>query len=198
VPCRRCVEFGLQCTTETVRLRNLSIKNAPEISFLESLKHDILLGQNHDPSIIRKIENRLETLQIGTSSAANAHKAQASKEQQRSDEEVRQNSTNDSLLGPSTLIDPKQSDAPILSALEYMAWGRSFSGCYPHFACHCRHRQVIATNIADSRVRSSAHYAEHLPSPANARRLVDFHLLYLAWHHNCLHSVSFLETCKRF
>lgn len=179
-------------------MRKLSTKNAPEISFLESMKQVILLGQNHDPSIIRRIGTRLEILQLGSTSAADVSDETQRSEQSRSNEETRPNSIDENLLGPSPLIDPEHKAAPILSALEYMAWGRNFSGCYPHFACHCRHRQGLAPAITQSQGQDSARSNPHLPSPADARRLIDFHLLYLVWHHNCLHSVSFLETCERF
>ncbi|KAJ9157219.1 Monooxygenase, FAD-binding [Pleurostoma richardsiae] len=37
-----------------------------------------------------------------------------------------------------------------------------------------------------------------VPSLNDARKLVQFHLQYLAWHHNCLHAPTFMEECDVF
>lgn len=47
----------------------------------------------------------------------------------RYNEETGPHSIDGSILGPSPLIDPENNEAPILNVLEYMAWGRNFSGC---------------------------------------------------------------------
>ncbi|KAJ5468802.1 hypothetical protein N7475_006554 [Penicillium sp. IBT 31633x] len=36
------------------------------------------------------------------------------------------------------------------------------------------------------------------PSTANAQKLIKFHISHLAWHHNCIHSPTFLEQCESF
>ncbi|KAJ5120514.1 Monooxygenase FAD-binding [Penicillium bovifimosum] len=37
-----------------------------------------------------------------------------------------------------------------------------------------------------------------LPSIVDARKLVEFHIDHLAWHHNCFHAPTFLEECKLY
>ncbi|KAL1303769.1 hypothetical protein AAFC00_007108 [Neodothiora populina] len=248
LPCGRCQRLKLDCTRETVRLRNLSAKNADEISFLHSLRDDVIGGSvNPDAAVVRRIDQRISYLQFGTTEAIRSPSAstiqrgdssaaaasslstsnssdyfqplplQASQQQQQQ----QQSETDPSLTHPAgpaapavLSAEPKNTDASILTALEYMAWGRSFGGCYPHRTCACHHHyngrsggstsssSILTstgnTSFPTAQSRSLQRLVLGLPDAAVAKRLVEFHLKHLAWHHNCLHSAAFLETCEAF
>lgn len=202
-----------------MRLSRLSTKHAEEVAFLESLKSDLAQSSGTDSTIIRKLETRISTLQFGTDamvvspqpsevSHPASHVASGSHEKPTDATALTAPDTKDtniSIHSSSTPPESKETDASILTALEYMAWGRSFGNCYPHISCTCHHHRrgfnVRVGNDATttgSSSRSLHVVSSSLPSVEDARRLVGFHLRYLAWHHNCLHGPTFLEECEGF
>ena len=196
MPCGRCVKFRINCTRETVRLRNLSTKHADEITFLESLRDEIVAsGTRLDSAIIRKIDDRIAHLQFGNSDFASVDLGNRSS---TSVDEQLISQRNTSRANQAVPSETKETDASILTALEYMAWGRSFAGCYPHFACACHHRRALDVSTGGSESRSLDKLTSSLPRICDARRLVQFHIRHLVWHHNCLHSSTFWEQCEEF
>lgn len=193
VPCGRCRRLKVECTRETVRLRNLSTKHSDEIAFLQSLKADIVAGERPDPAVAQKINDRIAHLEFGNGRPNSQVLLKPNSDDNRSSEGLA------GIAGTSTdssfFIEQKDTDAFILNALEYMAWGRSSSGCYPHRTCSCAHNRGLHTS---SFVSSDSSLLANLPRPAEARRLVEFHLRHITWHHNCLHSTTFLEQCESF
>lgn len=211
-----------------MRLRNLSAKHADEVAFLESIKRDLLAGSSFgggsqrlpdaNSAVVSRLEARIALLQFGTDAATMAVGNRSSTEgdatatlaplKQAYQESVHSNSITPT--GPASTITPptnihakdKDTDASILTALEYMAWGRSFGGCYPHLSCACNHHRGfnmrVSNNVASISSTSLQRIASNLPNVADAKRLVEFHVRHLAWHHNCLHSGTFLEKCEIF
>lgn len=94
-------------------------------------------------------------------------------------------------------------NASIVTALEHLAWGRSSGGCYPHRKCACRyHRswtEMSSINSASFDYSGSGYEViAVLPPAEEAKKLIEFHISHIAWHHNCLHSTTFLEQCDMF
>lgn len=88
----------------------------------------------------------------------------------------------------------KEADPSLLTTLEHLAWGRVSGNCFPHRDCRCNHRddQFLFSHTG------SAYKPPSLPSPTQARKLIKFHLQYLAWHHNCLHGPTFQDQCDEY
>lgn len=114
---------------------------------------------------------------------------------------------------PSEASDTDDRNSSIVNVLEYLAWGRPYGACYPHRKCTCpRHRspsemlsinseplaQLLQSSAATLTYGLGDKYSSVLPSVEDARQLVRFHLTHLVWHHNCLHSQTFLERCEVF
>ncbi|KAI8651877.1 C6 zinc finger domain containing protein [Fusarium sp. Ph1] len=104
---------------------------------------------------------------------------------------------------PSSLVDSAGKNSLIVTALEHLAWGRNYGSCYPHRRCACQHHrnwsELSSINSQATRfLRSSIATAVNFPERAVAETLVLFHIRHMVWHHNCLHSPTFLEQCNTF
>lgn len=110
----------------------------------------------------------------------------------------------DSLLpGRKQTLEAKDVDASLVTALDHLAWGRSFGSCYLHCQCTCHHHKAFNDSRSSTAVyfgsyRSDMNPSIVLPSVDDARKLVNFYISHIAWHHKCLHSPTFLEQCEVF
>jgi hypothetical protein len=95
-----------------------------------------------------------------------------------------------------------QSESSLLTAIEHLAWGRNSAGCFPHRNCTCQYRKdgmqfLSATNPLQTEV-FGLDGNPTLPQVTDSQKLVKFHIDHLAWHHNAIHSPTFLDQCERF
>ncbi|KAJ9156228.1 C6 zinc finger domain containing protein [Pleurostoma richardsiae] len=104
-------------------------------------------------------------------------------------------------------VDKVQTDnASILTAVEFLAWGRNIRACYPHRACTCyqhrRYSELVSINSDPSwlgRIAMPVHLEEDILIPVgSARKVIDFHLTNIHWHHNAFHCSTFLHKCEQF
>ncbi|RDW75731.1 hypothetical protein BP5796_06552 [Coleophoma crateriformis] len=94
----------------------------------------------------------------------------------------------------------------VVNVLENLAWGRSYGGCYPHHRCTCHAHRSFSEMISISTDPvtfggsdlqfSSVKTLEILLSNEVASKLIQFHINHLAWHHNIIHSPTFLVQCE--
>lgn len=95
-----------------------------------------------------------------------------------------------------------QSESSLLTAIEHLAWGRNSAGCFPHRTCSCQYRKNGMQLISDTNLLQTETFGievkSPLPSARDSQNLVKFHIDHLAWHHNSIHSPTFLEQCERF
>lgn len=190
-----------------MRLRNLAAKNADEISFLEALKRDVEADGLIDGPVTRRIADRITWLQSGIVAVdaerdGGRESSLLSGHESTPDDAPTSRRSSDGVAGhvaQTVSTDVREADASILTALEYLAWGRSSGGCYPHISCACRlNGSLTDTQGVVKTVGLLGTFASALPSPSDARRLVEFHLRHIAWHHNCLHGPTFLRQCEAF
>ncbi|KAI8254848.1 putative dioxygenase [Colletotrichum sp. SAR 10_77] len=89
-----------------------------------------------------------------------------------------------------------------VTALEHMAWGRSYGNCYPHLHCTCHQRRNLTSASSTTHLAGSPAYPvpslSLLPERNTAEVLITFHLEHIAWHHNSLHCPTFLQQCTAF
>lgn len=107
----------------------------------------------------------------------------------------------------SSEVDKDKDTATMVTILEYLAWGRHYGACYPHRSCSCHARrspsELISIN-SDPTTRSSVCHPllpldpSVLPSAEVSSRMVNFHISQVAWHHNSIHSPTFLEQCENY
>lgn len=159
----------IECTREVVRLRKLSSKHADEIAFLESLKFEVVCSNTVDPTVVKKIDNRIAYLELGHSNPEQTPEEDGTSSAQRAGHMADFDHMRPSLFSPAKAQD---GEASILSALEYMAWGRTSGECFPHLTCSCQHRQSHYKQHGGSSIYRSHLIALDLPSASNARKLV--------------------------
>lgn len=102
--------------------------------------------------------------------------------------------------------DKEEEMANSVAVLENLAWGRHYGGCYPHRGCVCYiHRsqsELDSINADPGRMRGL--YTASLRdcgiglTDNEARKLVQFHIEYITWHHNAVHSLTFMAQCEIF
>ncbi|EFX06586.1 c6 zinc finger domain containing protein [Grosmannia clavigera kw1407] len=100
------------------------------------------------------------------------------------------------------------SQASVVVAFEFLAWGRNIKGCFPHRRCNCyqhrRYSELVSINCDEAWVGRLAMTvtvpvdADVLLPAAVARKVVQFHLNHLHWHHNAFHAPTFLARCQQF
>lgn len=100
-----------------------------------------------------------------------------------------------------------QNASDSIRALESQVWSRHSSVCYPHRReCKCfLYRSYSELASINSDLSSSAlKWTYYQPDVSiflatdEAKKVITFHIDYLWWHHNSLHSTLFLEHCDKF
>lgn len=97
-------------------------------------------------------------------------------------------------------------NASILTAVEFLAWGRHSEACYPHKTCSCyqhrRYSELTSINSDPTWIGRQAMSVQLdadllLPEPV-ARKVLHFHLNHIHWHHNAFHAPTFMQKCEQF
>lgn len=86
------------------------------------------------------------------------------------------------------------------------SWARNYAACYLHRSCLCQSQRGASEIISINSDLSKAHWIVGdlrelsilLPSISDSRKLVEFHLDYILWHHNSFHAPTFLQQCEKF
>ncbi|KAJ6779818.1 hypothetical protein PWT90_01510 [Aphanocladium album] len=123
--------------------------------------------------------------------------------------EVTQRAVNDAAEDCREDASPEASWSPSLAVrtLESQIWSRQSTSCYPHRGgCSCpRHRSYTELVSINCDISSPMiQWVSVLVDPAlylantDARKVVEFHINYLWWHHNALHAPTFLSQCNMF
>ncbi len=94
------------------------------------------------------------------------------------------------VLEPSNVKDSELSHSA--TTLEYLAWGRQYK------PAHNGLREEIDLPHKSSRIDIKATNLVDIPSLALARELVLFHMEFLKWHHNAIHTPTFMAECEDF
>ena len=196
IPCTRCTRLGLQCDRERVYLRRDVHRNAAEIEFLASVRIDLQSSRPEGvEKVISRLTERIESLRTGRAARDGSHIQLEPIDDQ----------DNNSGIGPkdAKTIDSNDQDSLIVTALEHITWGRSYGSCYPHRRCACQyHRNWSELSSINTQsfeyARSPLAAKVNIPDRRLAEILVSFHIEHIAWHHNCIHSPTFLQQCTIF
>ncbi|KAJ5580074.1 uncharacterized protein N7459_006059 [Penicillium hispanicum] len=200
IPCSRCRRLNLHCSVEIVQLRRNTVQHASEIQFLASVLDDLdSFSTEKLPHITFRLRERISRLQTG-------HSGDSDQTGSASGQEPPEFSTSHeekSIPHRLTEVAVENTDPPLLTAIEHLAWGRNSAGCFPHRRCGCQYRrdspEQLSMNSGAFQFRGSTlESLLRIPKPIDARKLIDFHLNYVTWHHNCFHRATFLEQCELF
>ena len=226
-PCDRCIRSGRTCQREVVLITKAFARHRDELHFLSSLLAQVDAGADLD-TIRSEVSSRIDSLQHGhtgsSHTATSPHDSPLSESNERSlvavedlllaqDTAVRPNThpaTADNpsrVTGVPTRIDEDSQDdtsADVVSALEYLGWGRHYGSCYPHRGCSCYEQRSpaelisINCNISAASISlwSAVDLRYALPITDDCRKLVTFHLREVLWHHNAIHAPTFLKQCE--
>ncbi|PTU25114.1 hypothetical protein P175DRAFT_0426655, partial [Aspergillus ochraceoroseus IBT 24754] len=197
IPCSRCRQLNLRCTRETVQLRRHTVRHGDEIKFLSSLQQQQQQQQQQQlAQIVLNVKGRITQLQTGSDAPPR---------------EVPPSDSISHLMPPDhdKSCAPETTDALLcLTAIEHLAWGRNSAGCFPHLRCGCQYSRSSPNGsqaLIDSQklpFLGPVHVLQALNvsfvDASTAEALVRIHLSHLAWHHDCLHTPTFLEQCGVF
>ena len=185
---------------EIVQLRRNTVQHASEIQFLASVLEDLdSLSGEKLPRITSKLRERISRLQTGH--AVDVEQTRQAPSLEIAEPPAGQEFT--SLRNRLTENVAENTDPPLLTAIEHLAWGRNSAGCFPHRRCGCQYRrdrpeQLSLNSGAFQFHGSPLESIAQVPAALDARKLIEFHLTYVTWHHNCFHSATFLEQCELF
>ncbi|KAJ5558640.1 transcriptional regulator family: Fungal Specific TF [Penicillium sp. DV-2018c] len=197
-PCSRCKRLNLQCSIEVVQLRRNAVQHGSEIQFLNSLLGEIPPGSSGQASVAQKIKNRIFRLETGQDPPEQAVSDAASTQQGPGTPSTAADQAPGKAPLSVTENTSNKTESSLLTAIEHLAWGRNSAGCFPHRTCACQYRKdkplinPFPVHIPSARTESL------FPSIVDARKLVEFHINHIAWHHNCFHAPTFLEQCKLY
>ncbi|PYH95626.1 hypothetical protein BO71DRAFT_284648, partial [Aspergillus ellipticus CBS 707.79] len=195
IPCTRCRRLNLGCSREIVQLRRNTAPHGAEIDFLHSLVGDLdLLSASMPatsqqlPEIISKVRSRIAHLRT--------HDGTPPQQEMKVPTPIPPPGRNDG--------GHLEKNPSLLTAIEHLAWGRDSAGCFPHLRCGCQYGSGdVAQQLG---LQGGSMLAMDTGSVLNAPRvdafsaekLIRFHLCHMAWHHNCVHTPTFLEQCEVF
>lgn len=180
-------------------MRRDTVQHASEIQFLESVLADLdTLSEEKLPQLTQKVKDRIIRLQTGAAPAQSAQSGPVSEDSRSSE-----NYEERPLRHQFAELPLDNTDTPLLTAIEHLAWGRNSAGCFPHRRCSCQYRrdspELLSINGGHFQIHGSAlESMVHIPKVADARKLIKFHVGHLTWHHNCFHGPTFLEQCELF
>lgn len=186
---------------ETVRLRRNTVQHASEIQFLGSILSELDTGSAQKlPHVAQRLKERISQLQTGIStSPTDESPAELLQEDIKQPDQFDERQALRRLAEAPT----ENTDPPILTAIEHLAWGRNSAGCYPHRRCACQYRrdnpEMLSMNSGSFQIHGSAlESLVFVPMSNDAQKLIKFHIGHLTWHHNCFHGETFLEQCDMF
>lgn len=187
---------------ESVRLRRDTVQHASEIQFLNSILADLdSSSAERLPNLTQKLRDRIDRLQTGDIPAQSDQYNSTGSAQEDSKSSERYEEQR--LRHPFAEVPAENTDPPLLTAIEHLAWGRNSAGCYPHRRCACQYRrdspELLSMNGGPFQIHGSVlESMVHLPKVTDAQKLIRFHVGHLTWHHNCFHGPTFLEQCELF
>lgn len=94
-----------------------------------------------------------------------------------------------------------------IRALESQVWCRQSRSCYPHRReCKCTFYMSyselasINSDLGSSQLKWTYYHADTsiFLTTTEARKIIEFHVEHLWWHHNALYSHTFLAQCDKF
>lgn len=183
IPCSRCIDLGLSCDRDVVYLRRNVARHASEIKFLQSLQAMLQSTSSVDKALYQ-VKSRLEHLQSGRHLATSPTELGAEGSDDAVASGLDETSTTSSL-----------EPSPIITALEQVARGRSSGRCCHHYSQNC---PCGSSTASVSTMQQPPISTIDLPGREVAQVLVDFHIKHMAWHHNSLHTPTFLRECTVF
>ncbi|KAH7000590.1 hypothetical protein EDB80DRAFT_895783 [Ilyonectria destructans] len=193
IPCSRCRRLHLECSREVVRIKQNVVQHAAEIQFLNSITKDLeeASASGLQP-IIERLKKRTHALQFGDNIP------------HQDDGMAESNQVNTiQILESQNEKSHETTDPSLLTTLEHFVWGRTSGKCFPHTSCSCRLSKdgailsPIDPPFWDASVDLQDGIAHSIPS-VDARKLIQFHVQHLAWHHDCLHAPTLQEQCEIF
>lgn len=177
-----------------VHLRGRLTRHGQEIDFLSRIADELRVATPSDIArIVQKINERIDSVKSGAPSSAKEEESEA----QHNDQVMDQHDQEADSLSP-----PGQ-DFSVVTAVEHLAWGRSYGNCYPHRQCVCKYRRHWhgdSYNNSLSFELALSHMAGSiiLPNQKDSETLMSFHMRHITWHHNCIHVLTFWEQCQVF
>ena len=185
-----------------VQLRRHVHRHGSELDFLKSIKQDLEVenGENNR-EVIEKLTGRINSLEHGLSSSSVTPKVDRGDGPSSTSSSVLSGHHVDLQPIPTSGIDTD--DISLVTAIEHLAWGRSYGNCFPHHDCACQNRRIGSEATSSDMqaflfTESDLQDAVNLPNSMDAERLVSFHLKYIAWHHNCVHQPTFWGQCQDY
>ncbi|KAJ3497583.1 hypothetical protein NLG97_g1792 [Lecanicillium saksenae] len=184
VPCSRCRRLKKACTREDVLTTKAAAQGngrGDEAAFLRRLQD--VLGNNSAEDAQTLVTKRLSEVAHSIVNCAPEDKHRAAS--------------------------PEAASSPSLAVrtLESQIWSRQSTSCYPHRSgCSCPHHrsytELVSINcdMSSPMIQWASVFVDpalYLPT-ADARKVVQFHISYLWWHHNALHAPTFLSQCNIF
>lgn len=225
IPCTRCTRLGKSCSREVVRTSKSLAASRGEMQFLQSLQ-DQLSGIAGSELAIQELQGRIATLEYrrqsppASETPSSPAQTPASPRVYRNERQISQDASGspmqtDEMMGglddrsaeaESRSQTPQPTGAATVKCLESLAWGRNSGSCYPHRRCNCpRYRSYcelasITCDLANPMLQWAPVNIDPsiLLSSEDDRKLMRFHVEQLWWHHNTLHSTTFLEQCEVF
>ncbi len=211
IPCSRCSRLQKPCSRELVyttkTLRHGSHREE-ELRFLQSLQSTLRVTPSLDD--VREIlDHRIAAL-YSTGLPRYQTQPSAASSQIPPDHDKQPRSVPSPVVPTSPTAEAAttiQNASDSIRALESQVWSRHSSVCYPHRrGCKCLlYRSYSELASINSDLSSSAlKWTYYQPDVAiflttqEAKKVIMFHIDYLWWHHNALHSTTFLEHCDRF
>ncbi len=223
LPCSRCVRLRKNCSRETVRTTKAVATNSDEIRFLRGLTVS-LPGDDSSESLRRTVQERIDALEYSYLSPPSESLNPRGPSPQSPMSQDTQTEVSLSLgtyygtpaatrqpgsptSSTAVVLDQNQLDnAASMRTLESLVWGRNSGSCYPHRRCTCHNYRSysemasICCDTDDSKLNWTI--IEQDPSlflpESDARRVLQFHVDYLWWHHNAFYLPAFIKQCEIF
>ena len=223
VPCSRCIRLRKPCVREVVRVTKVVSAQKGELQFLREI-YSLMAPRGGPQDVLRAVESRIARLELGQNgdpSSVQSPTTPSAPSLAIRDDRSESNNGDSSLMiidrGSEVVSESDathddsaadmDNNAGILKSVEFLAWGRRSEACYPHRRCNCyMHRsysEMVSINCdpewpGRQMSSASADVVAELPSAADARRIVQFHMDHVLWHHSGIYAPRFLEQCETF
>ncbi|KAI1370208.1 hypothetical protein F4677DRAFT_458029 [Hypoxylon crocopeplum] len=201
VPCTRCANQGRPhlCSRESVQVntRRAVIEREAELRVLQNVAGQLQSSNQKD--VLQSLENRISTISSSHDTGPydirttldGSQLASASPVQKLiNDADVVSRSSLASRSGLDEDEESSNDNDGLALTLEYLAWGRNYK--------HDDFASKDGLTPSSSMVSPTTTYPVDVPSVSWARKLVSFHIEFLCWHHNSIHSPTFLDQCESF
>ncbi len=98
----------------------------------------------------------------------------------------------------------RNENAAAVWTVESLVWGRNRGACYPHRRCNCRRYRKyaelasICCDLDDPFLVWTSTDLDPmvLPDEVAARKMINFHMEQLFWHHSAFHGPTFADQCE--